>query len=249
MKTQFTDLPSLTKVEYLRRYAGNLLGTNTKLKKSDMATKGLSLLPHKLAGGFDFCPSSTEGCRRNCLVDTGFAFNPKVNIGRYYKSRFFIEHRETFLDLLHEELNCFRGAVRLNMFSDLPWEKYIDMSKYEWIQFYDYTKIFDRYDKFLDKELPSNYHLTFSYSGRNGRVCTDLLDENGTVSVVFEGEVPKEFAGYTVINGDENDERWRDVQGRIVGLKWKKSSVDKDANYIATNSFVVKKGDTNFKTR
>lgn len=248
MKTQFADLPSLTKVEYLRRYAGNLLGTNTKLKKSDMATRGLSLLPHKLAGGFNFCPSSTEGCRRNCLVDTGFAFNPNVNIGRYYKSRFFIEHRETFLDLLHEELNCFRGAVRLNMFSDIPWEKYIDMSKYDWIQFYDYTKIVDRYHNFLDGQMPKNYHLTFSYSGKNGINCKNLLDDGlATVSVVFEGKVPDTFAGCTVIDGDSNDERWTDPTGVIIGLKWKKSSVDKDANYIATNTFVVKKGETNFK--
>ena len=95
--------------------------------------------------------------------------------------------------------------------------------------------------------MPKNYHLTFSYSGDNGQQCIDFLAQKGNVSVVFESEVPEEFNGFKVINGDEHDARWTDEKGVIVGLKYKKSVVDKEANDIALNSFVVKDSETQFK--
>jgi len=233
--------------DYTKRYSGKLLGSNKKLKKSTMMTKGLSLLPHKLAGGFNFCPSSTEGCRKTCIVYSGNARFATTNEGRYQRSRFFIEHRETFLDFLKFELSYFRGAVRLNTFSDIPWERYIELDKFEWVQFYDYTKIKSRYYNFLDGKMPSNYHLTFSYSGENGQECCDILNEGGTVSVVFKGSIPKEFAGFPVINGDDSDERWKDSKGHVIGLTYKTNTVDKTANETALNTFVVKEGETVFK--
>lgn len=237
--------------DYTKRYSGKLLGSNRKLKKSTMMTKGLSLLPHKLAGGFNFCPSSTEGCRLTCIVYSGNARFITTNEGRYQRSRFFLEHRDTFLDFLKFELSYFRGAVRLNTFSDIPWENYIDMEEFPWIQFYDYTKILRRYDDFLvgKRGMPSNYHLTFSYSGDNGGDCLNFLDAGGTVSVVFKGEIPKTFAGYPVVNGDESDERWKDPKGHVIGLKYKTNTVDKAANEVAFNSFVVKEGETMFNQK
>ena len=249
--------------DYTKRYSGKLLGSNRKLKKSAMMTKGLSLLPHRLAGGFNLCPSSTEGCRTTCIVYSGNARFKGTNEGRYQRSRFFLEHKETFLDFLKFELSYFRGAVRLNTFSDIPWEKYIDMEDFEWVQFYDYTKIVDRYDRFLARKnmakndkshllralVPNNYHLTFSYSGENGADCLEFLESKGTVSVVFKGSVPETFAGYPVINGDESDERWKDPEGHVIGLKYKTNTVHKDANQVALNTFVVKEGETMFITK
>lgn len=235
--------------DYTKRYSGKLLGSNRKLKKSAMMTKGLSLLPHTLAGGFNFCPSSTEGCRKTCIVYSGNARFKGTNEGRYHRSRFFLEYRDTFLDFLKFELSYFRGAVRLNTFSDIPWEKHIDMADFEWVQFYDYTKIVNRYHDFLDGRMPKNYHLTFSYSGENGVNCMNLLEEGGTVSVVFKGKVPKTFHNFPVIDGDESDERWKDPKGHIIGLKYKTNTVNKFANETAFNSFVVTEGETLFNTK
>jgi hypothetical protein len=38
---------------------------------------------------------------------------------------------------------------------------------------------------------------------------------------VFD-KLPETFAGYEVINGDENDLRFKDKRGVVVGLKYKK---------------------------
>lgn len=240
--------------EYLIRYGGKLLGSNKKLHKSDIKTKGLSLLPHTLAidesaevKGFNLCPSSTEGCRKTCIYQSGNARFTLTNIGRYYKTRFFFEHKQIFLNFLEAELSSFRGAVRLNVFSDLPWEKYLELDTMMWIQFYDYTKVTQRYENYLYGNFPYNYHLTYSYSGRNGGQCLKFLKEGGVVSIVVKGKKPKTFGGYPCIDGDENDMRWKDKAGHVVVLKYKNSMTNKDANKTENNSFVVKEGETNFK--
>jgi hypothetical protein len=242
--------------DYIKRYAGKLLGSNFKLKKSDTQTRGLSLLPHKLAigggdkaKGFDLCPSSTEGCRRTCIYQSGNAMFKGVNEGRYQKTRFFFEHKRVFLNFLEAELSAFRGAVRLNVFSDVPWEHFLDMESMHWIQFYDYTKIVRRYDNFLKGVLPKNYHLTFSYSGENGGDCLNFLSVGGVVSIVVKGRKPKTFGGYPCIDGDDNDMRWKDPAGHVVVLKYKNSMTNKDANKTEDNPFVVKEGETMFNVK
>ena len=235
--------------DYTKRYSGKLLGSNRKLKKSNIMTKGLSMLPHRLAGGFDFCPDSTDGCRRTCVVYGGNARFKGTNEGRYQRSRFFLEHRQTFIDFVKFELSYFRGAVRLNTFTDLPWEKYIDMTSFDWIQFYDYTKSPFRYQKFMNKEMPHNYHLTFSYSGENGFACQKILESGGTVAVVFKGKKPKTFGGYPTYDGDEHDMRWSDPKGHVIALKYKINTIDREANKVAFNTFVVKEGETMFNQK
>jgi len=43
------------------------------------------------------------------------------------------------------------------------------------------------------------------------------------VAVVFADELPEKWWGYPVINGDENDLRFLDGSGKIVGLLEKKT--------------------------
>ena len=94
-------------------------------------------------------------------------------------------------------------------------ENYNIINNYPELQFYDYTKIYNRSIK--DK----NYHITFSRS----EITTDLeiehsLSQGINVSVVFE-EVPAVWKNKKVINGDLNDLRMHDDKGVIVGLKAK----------------------------
>ena len=67
-------------------------------------------------------------------------------------------------------------------------------------------------------EFPSNYHLTFSRSETNQKLVEMVLEMGGNVAVVFRNQLPKTWKGYEVINGDENDLRFRDPQPCIVGL-------------------------------
>jgi len=109
-------------------------------------------------------------------------------------------------------------VIRLNGTSDIRWEN-IRTSKgqnifelFPSVQFYDYTKDFKRFDV----KLPTNYHLTFSWSESNGNAALKLLQRGVNVAAVFS-EVPKRYLGYRVISGDDHDLRFLDKFG-VVGL-------------------------------
>jgi hypothetical protein len=94
------------------------------------------------------------------------------------------------------------------------------------VQFYDYTKILA---KWHDAQPISNYHATFSFSGRNWDECSSVLDAGGRVAAVFAARpgapLPATFAGRRVIDGDISDARWLDDgDGVLVGLRFKAAS-------------------------
>ena len=68
------------------------------------------------------------------------------------------------------------------------------------------------------KDFPSNYHLTFSRSEHNDSLCDMVLQMGGNVAVVFRNQLPKTWKGFEVVNGDENDLRFLDKKGVVVGL-------------------------------
>ena len=68
------------------------------------------------------------------------------------------------------------------------------------------------------KSFPSNYHLTFSRSETNDKLAEMVLEMGGNVAVVFRNQLPKTWKGYEVVNGDDNDLRFLDKQGVVVGL-------------------------------
>jgi len=124
-------------------------------------------------------------------------------------------------------------VIRLNGTSDIGWERYTVIQAFETTRFYDYTKSFQRMMAFLDGKLPSNYSLTFSRSETNEAQCLEVLKRGGNVAVVFRKELPTHWKGFPVINGDENDLRFLDPKGVVVGLKAKgKAKTD-------TTGFVV----------
>lgn len=117
--------------------------------------------------------------------------------------------------------------VRLNGTSDIRWEavSFVDVNGIEQanifdvfpdVQFYDYTKDVNR------KALPSNYDLTFSYSGVEGfQPYVDKAFNKGMrIAVVFrkEKDIPNTFKGIKVVSGDKSDVRHLDDDGVIVGL-------------------------------
>ena len=103
------------------------------------------------------------------------------------------------------------------------------------IQFYDYTKIYTR----VYKDLPSNYHLTLSYSEASmdyaKKINLACADTNTSMAVVFEGDLPICFLGRKVIDGDTDDLRFLDPTNVVVGLKAKG-----DARHD-TSGFVIRK--------
>jgi hypothetical protein len=200
------------------------------------------------------CSHATKGCSDSCLVGSGFGgMYTNVMQGRVNKTEYFLRDRIGFMEQIKEEIGKkiikHKGkekiTVRLNGTSDLPYEKYrVFEGKnifevYPDVQFYDYTKNHFRFDK----ELPKNYHLTFSRSESNDNKCIELLSRGCNVAMVFD-KIPKTYKGVEVINGDKDDLRFLDKKGVIVGLKYKKMTGKGANNTLGVKSgFVIETDD------
>lgn len=216
----------------------NLLSiNNTKFDKSVKFNSqyqifGLSLAPAK-ESGYQVCPNSTTGCRASCIYSSGYAnIFPTVKESRLRKTKMWFEDKQTFINQLMGDLylaeqwgesNKVKVAVRLNVFSDIPWERTLPdvFESFPNISFYDYTKNFSRMVRFVKGKFPKNYHLTFSRSENNDKKCDKILGENGNVAIVFEKELPSKWGDYIVVDGDKHDLRFLDKSPRVIGLKAK----------------------------
>ena len=123
--------------------------------------------------GVDLCPmAETAQCFEPCLYTAGRGQMNSVQKGRLRKTKWFIKDRAGFMEQLKKDLTRFSNycdkrevypAIRLNGTSDIRFENITIENKtlmehFPNIQFYDYTKIANR------RNIPDNYHLTFSYS-------------------------------------------------------------------------------------
>jgi len=86
------------------------------------------------------------------------------------------------------------------------------------VQFYEYTKVASRVELM---KVYNNYDVTFSYTGYNLTECQLMLLNKIRVAVVFKN-VPENFMGYPVVEGDSYDMRFKDDQAVIIGLKYKR---------------------------
>lgn len=223
--------------------------SNAKLNKSDLSGKGyltvgLSLSPAK-ESGYEMCASRSDGCTKACLFTAGHGAFSTVKNARIAKTIFFKENEYGFMLKIHWELvkhwkrarnKGLLLACRLNIVSDVMWEKYFDMDRdFPNVQFYDYTKHHKRMLNYLKGNLPKNYHLTFSRSENNDSQCLDVLSKGGNVTVVFDKEgLPSKWNGYNVINGDETDLRFLDERNVVVGLKAKGKGRKDDSGFVVS---------------
>lgn len=199
--------------------------------------------------GKSVCSSSTDGCRTSCLFTAGRGKFTSIMTARLHKTEYFLRDREKFMAQLVTEISkavkkfgADKICVRFNGTSDIPFEN-IKIGEHQNImaifpdvQFYDYTKIANRFKK----ELPANYHLTFSMAETltNKLECFELLKQGHNVAAVFNvkdgSELPATYRGYNVVDGDISDLRFLDAKNVIVGLK-SKGDAKKD-----TTGFVIK---------
>ena len=244
-------------MKLLSTAASNVKTAKSQDNRPDYTIVTLSLSPDRAAPGLPTnCPNSTPSCVDACVgnVNVGMASVFKAIMeARIRKTVFLREDRKAFLrqltgELEHERDKTYQNgttlAVRLNCFSDLPWE----MPSFGGIpqafpdvNFWDYSKVFSRIGN-----TPDNYSLTASWTERpkDQDACADLL-HNGlaNVAIVF-GEhagktgrhaysqrIPRtwEVAGreFIVYSGDSQDMRHLDWNprkapnakyGRICGL-------------------------------
>ena len=197
------------------------------------------------------CPmAKLAQCDVACLNSAGRGAFSSVQQARINKTTWFFTERNSFMQQLVVDITKLikkankqglKPLVRLNGTSDIQWEsvaftgvdgtEYVNIfAAFPDITFYDYTKIANR------TELPSNYDLTFSYSGVEGfqPFVNKALLNNMRMAVVFrkEQDIPMTFKGIRVVSGDKSDVRHLDDKV-IVGLYAKgKAKLD-------TTGFVV----------
>lgn len=218
-------------------WKGNLLscGSNAKTVKGDGSeylTAIMYLTPWKSAG-INVCPMAEQAkCIDGCLNTAGRGQMSSVQIGRARKTQWFATDRAGFMAQLVADLQSFvsycqkRGiqpCVRLNGTSDIRWELIAVnghrniMEAFPQVTFYDYTKIGNR------RNIPANYHLTWSYSAANPKYAEihAMAKANGmNIAVVFrnKGGIPAVFLGLPTIDGDRDDMRFLDPKGVVVAL-------------------------------
>lgn len=200
------------------------------------------------------CPWSTAECRAACLVDSGMlSMTPAYN-ARHWKETLRKGNPKLFHELLAWEIAAHeraakrqgkRAAIRLDGTSDLGMaRRYAPM--FPGVQFYDYTKSLAR--ALRAQGLYPNWHVTFSFSGRNRADSRRVLAWGGNVAVVFQARpplaaghrrpafagdpLPATWEGFPVLNGDETDVRFDDPTGHVVGLSLK--GMAKWADRVAT---------------
>ena len=212
---------------------------NAKIVKGEelgYVTKGIHFAPANLSGN-EVCQWRSKGCTASCLNTAGRGRMNSIQASRIAKTKLFFDKQMDFLFKLSKEISSsiktatkksMQSVFRLNLTSDIAWESVFFneeqpktiFDKFPSTQFYDYTKSFKRMAQYLgkNKEFPTNYHLTFSRSETNDKLCEMVLEMGGNVAVVFRNQLPQTWKGYEVINGDENDLRFLDKQGVVVGL-------------------------------
>lgn len=205
-------------------------GKTIKGQKKGYMTGILYLAPANISG-HEVCAKRSAGCTVSCLYSAGRGAFTNVQKARIAKTKWFFDNRETFMVQLVDDIRAvIRKAdredmipvVRLNGTSDIPWERIPVMGKknvmelFPDVQFYDYTKRSNR------KNLPSNYHLTFSLAEDNDADAEIALQNNMNVAIVFRTvNFPASFEGREVVDGDETDLRFLDGHGKIIALKAK----------------------------
>jgi len=221
--------------------------SNTKLIKTakgleNVVLAGLSLMPSAI-----LCPSSKAAqCFDDCLKESGLAQVYKsVNISRQKKTDLYMNDRKAFLTQLRRELTNLekyavkhnkRAIVRLNVLSDIAWEKHNIPQDFPNISFYDYTKRANRLDNTTE-----NYKLMFSYSAApKYRKQVDIaLTTDAPITVVFRGGLPVEYMGRAVVDGDKSDIDNLEAKGKIVGLRVKGNDAKKSKSPFIVDSNII----------
>jgi len=198
--------------------------------------------------------ASIAQCEEVCLYSAGRGAFNSVQTGRINKTIWFFEERETFMHQLCKNIQTLINKakrlnltplIRLNGTSDIKWEnvsftingKYYDniMSAFPDVAFYDYTKIANR------DNLPSNYDLTFSYSGvlQYQKYVNIARANNMRIAVVFRSVsiIPNTFMGLPVIGGDNSDIRHVEPKNTIVALYAKGAAKRDTTGFVVDSSY------------
>ena len=202
-----------------------------KGNKKGFRTAILYLAPADLSGENMCAMAVLAGCDDPCLNLSGRGVTTINQVSRLRKTLFWLQYRDEAIALIKHEIALLEARakregwillVRLNGTSDVRWERHGVIQAFPNVQFYDYTKLPNR------RNVPANYDLTFSYSGKPGFLpYVEIAKRNGMrIAAVFRSREIVEklldnglsFFGMPVVDGDDTDIRHIDPQGSLVAL-------------------------------
>ena len=235
--------------------------TNAKTAKNEIKTFILYLAPYNQnAAGVNLCPNASKGCAAACLFQAGRGAFNSVQNARINKTNFYIENKSLFIkklagEIVKETVKAKKKgeqiAFRLNGTSDQDFiyllKKYAGLDILDLVHniskptaiFYDYTKILGKVKKYIDHP---NYIVTFSRAEDNEREALAALDMGANVSAVFSDQLPDQYKGFKVVDGDASDLVMLNHSGVILGLKAKGKKARTD-----TSGFVINSNKLNIK--
>ena len=204
----------------------------------------LHLAPGKLSGR-NVCPGASAGCLITCLNTAGRGRFDNIQQARIRKTRWFFEEREAFM---HQLVSDVRAGIRksdrlglipvfrLNGTSDIRWEN-VPVGQYKnifemfpHVQFYDYTKLSNR------RNIPANYHLTFSRSEENEHKLDEAVSNGMNLAVVFSTKkkdmLPQRYRSLPLVDADDTDLRFLDPAGSVCGLRAKGSAKTDSTGFV-----------------
>lgn len=229
--------------------------TNAKTAKNEIKTFILYLAPYNQnASGVNLCPKASKGCAAACLFTAGRGAFNSVQNARINKTNFYINDKALFIKKLAGEIvketakakkKGEKIAFRLNGTSDQDFvyllKKYagLDIADLAPVSiFYDYTKILGKAKKYINHP---NYIVTFSRAEDNERDAITALNMGANVSAVFSDQLPDQYKGFKVVDGDTSDLVMLNHTGVILGLraKGKKARTDSTGFVINTDLFQI----------
>ena len=209
----------------------------------------MHLAPGSLSG-FNVCPGASDGCLFVCLNTAGRGHMNMIQDARIRRTRLFFEDRTTFMAVLVDEISKgirkaerkgYIPVFRLNGTSDIRWEtvpvSVVGGQDYRNIfeafprtQFYDYTKLSNR------RNIPANYHLTFSRSESNEDKLDEAVANGMNLAVVFstkkKNDLPARYRSLPVVDADETDLRFLDPKGSVCGLRAKGKARSDSSGFV-----------------
>lgn len=230
-----------------KRILGTASAKTVKGEKIGYLTAIIYLKPDEIICSM----AKTAGCMFGCLQSAGRGAFNSVQLARIAKTEYYKHHQMAFmLSICADIWTMQRRAdklglqllVRPNGTSDILYEN-IDVidgknifQLFPMVQFYDYTKHPARN---LTNKTADNYDLTYSYSGLTPTKITHkglLNPHNSRVAVVFmrQSDIPSQFNGWNVIDGDNTDVRHIEPKAVVVALYAKGQAKKDSTGFVQT---------------
>jgi hypothetical protein len=212
--------------------------TNAKTIKNESETYILYLSPYNLnSTGKNICPFASKGCAEACLNTAGRGKFSNVQKARQRKTDLFFSDPNLFFSQLLSDLSKINKKaikesknifIRLNGTSDLDFDKLLirytglGLLSFGALRFYDYTKDKNKAKNFARYSENDIYRVTYSRKETDqDQEIETLLNYGVNVAVVFSNDLPNNYLGFPVVNGDLTDLRFNDPNGVVIGLKAK----------------------------